>query len=81
MSTLRHMFGAMRTPYRERPAVICLGGWSGRTEAAVVVVDETAKRYRIKAIDRTKLAGRDRWIEAGQTALVPKRAVRFTDQL
>lgn len=63
---------------QEQRAVICLSGWQGRTETPVLVVGETPKRYRIKAVERTKLAGRDRWIEKDDTALVPKHAVRFT---
>lgn len=60
-----------------RRAVILLSGWGGRSEQQVLVVGETPKRYRIKATRRTKLAGRSRWIGTGDTALVPKHAVRF----
>lgn len=62
----------------DRHAYIQLDGWSGRSETRVLVIGETPKRYRIKAIMRTKLAGRDRWLDEGQTTLVPKRAVSFT---
>ena len=61
-----------------RKGYIQLDGWSGRTESAVMVIGETPKRYRIQAIGRTKLAGRDRWLNEGETTLVPKRAVTFT---
>lgn len=64
------------TPSRE--GYIQLDGWGGRTESRVLVIGETPKRYRIQAIARTKLAGRDRYLNAGGTALVPKRAVSFT---
>lgn len=60
-----------------KQAYICMDGWGGRTEQAVLVIGETPKRYRIKAVMRTKLAGRSRWIYVGETALVPKHAVRF----
>ena len=59
-------------------AVLCLNGWEGRTETPVEIVGETPKRYRIRANKRIKLAGRNRWLEIGQTALVPKYAVRPT---
>lgn len=54
-----------------------LDGWAGRREHKVEVIGETPKRYRIRAIERTKLAGRCRWLYAGETALVPKYAIRF----
>lgn len=59
-------------------AVLCLNGWEGRTETPVEIVGETPKRYRISASKRVKLAGQNRWLEIGQTALVPKYAVRPT---
>ena len=59
-------------------AFIQLDGWSGRSESRVLIIGETPKRYRIQAITRTKLAGRDRYLNAGETTLVPKRAVSFT---
>jgi hypothetical protein len=61
-----------------RQAYIQLDGWGGRTESRVLVIGETPKRYRIQAIARTKLAGRDRYLNAGETTLVPKHAVSFT---
>lgn len=54
-----------------------LSGWAGDRWRKVEVVGETPKKYRIRAIEKTKLAGRSRWLEAGQTALVPKYAVRI----
>jgi hypothetical protein len=51
-------------------------GWHGCIWQPVKVVGETPKRYRIEATEKTKLAGRCRWIEVGQTALVPKGAIR-----
>lgn len=53
-----------------------LDGWAGRTQHKVEVVGETDKRYRIKAITLTKLAGRMRWLRPGDTVLIPKHAVR-----
>lgn len=62
-----------------RPALLCLGGWHGRSETPVEVVGETPKRYRIACPPGTmtvRLAGQ-RYLQAGQTALVPKYAIRF----
>lgn len=56
--------------------LLCLDGWHGRSEDRVLIVGETPKRYRIRAIEWTRLAGR-RSIEVGQEALVPKRAVKI----
>ncbi|MBL8605196.1 MAG: hypothetical protein JNK72_24915 [Myxococcales bacterium] len=42
----------------------------------MLIVGETPKRYRIRALTRTRLGGRDRWLEAGEEALVPRAAVR-----
>lgn len=53
---------------------LVLVGWHGRAEQRVEIVGQTPKRLRIRAIERTRLAG-PRWLEPGQTALVPTRAV------
>lgn len=50
--------------------------YGGTHVTRVVTVGETPKRFRIRAIIRTKLAGRNHWLEPGQEALVPKTAVR-----
>ena len=58
-------------------AELGLTGWGGVTWQRVRVIGETPKRWRIQALtDRTKLGGRMRFINAGDTALVPKRALR-----
>lgn len=59
-----------------RMADLHLDGWEGRTRQTVCVVGETPTRYRIRAIDRTRLAG-PRWLDPGATALVPKYAITF----
>lgn len=66
----------------DRRAKIHMDGWSGRTSSEVIVVDETPRRFRIKTIDSkaVKLAGRNRWLLPGATALVPKGAVEFLDK-
>lgn len=55
---------------------LVISGWHGTSSTRVITVGSTPKRFRIKAITRTKLAGRGRWLEPGQEALVPKTAVR-----
>lgn len=71
----------MRAPdHAPRRAVIVTQGWEGRQEQPVLVVGETPTRYRVTpAMGSVKLAGRNRWLQWGETALVPKRAVRFTE--
>ncbi len=61
----------------DRPAMLCLESYAGRTEQVVVVVGETPKRYRIRALEWTRLGGGSRFLRVGDTALVPKYAVRF----
>ena len=60
---------------KTRFGIIYTNGWAGRRRSRVEIIGETPKRYRIRAITRTKLAGRDRWLENGDVALVPKWAV------
>jgi hypothetical protein len=60
-----------------RQGWLVLAGWHGVTHQAIEVIGETPKRYRIRALEQTLLAGRRRWLEAGETALVPRGAVRF----
>ena len=57
-----------------------LDGWQGRSQQRVRVVGETPKRYRITAISETRLGGRWRKLSAGETGLVPKRAITFSIQ-
>lgn len=59
-----------------RPGVLRLSGYGGYCEIPIVVVGYTPRKVRIEAIKRTRLAGRLRWLEAGETALVPRTAVR-----
>jgi hypothetical protein len=54
---------------------LCLDGWGGRWMQFVELVGETPTRYRIRALGRTRLGGRNRWLEPDKTALVPKRAI------
>jgi hypothetical protein len=57
--------------------VLVLDGYAGRTYTPVDVIGETATKYRIRAITRTKLGGRARWIYVGEEALVPKSAIQL----
>ena len=54
---------------------IFLQGYHGSTKQRVQIVGQTPKKWRIRALEFTKLAGRSRWIKEGEEALVPKHAV------
>ena len=58
-----------------RQGVLHTQSWAGRSETPVMVVGETPKKYRIRAITDTRLGGRGRVCVAGETALVPKHSV------
>lgn len=57
-------------------SLLVISGWHGTTSTPVLTVGITPKRFRIRAIERTRLSGRNRWLEPGEEALVPKSAVR-----
>lgn len=57
-------------------SLLVIVGWHGATATPVITVGETPHRYRIRAITRTRLPGRNRWLEPGQETLVPRTAVR-----
>jgi hypothetical protein len=54
---------------------LCLQGWHGFSRQRVEIVGETPKKWRIRAIERTRLAG-PRWLEPHAVTTVPKHAVR-----
>ncbi|MCA1834347.1 MAG: hypothetical protein LC750_16755 [Actinobacteria bacterium] len=60
----------------ERRGVLCLSGYGGNLETPIVIIGYTVAKVRIRAIARTRLAGRLRWLEPGETTLVPRHAVR-----
>jgi hypothetical protein len=60
--------------------MLVIVGWHGATAQRVMVVGITPRRFRIRATSRVRLAGRGRWLEAGQEALVPKTAIRITGE-
>ena len=64
-----------------RPAYLCFNDYAGFRMAPVLVVGETPQRLRIEAVRDMRLAGRNRRLPAGETALVPKGAVRFAPLL
>lgn len=57
-------------------ARLVISGWHGSSSTRVVLVGTTPKRARIRAITRTRLQGRNRWLEPRAVALVPWTAVR-----
>lgn len=68
-----------QTTNSERLAELGVTGWHGVTWALCVVIGETPKRYRVRpcnTIGELRLAGR-RTLRTGESALVPKRAIRF----
>lgn len=60
-----------------REARIHMAGWSGHWSEQIIVIGETPKRYRIQAIKRIVLPGRNRFLESGERALVPKNCITF----
>lgn len=60
---------------RERFGFVLLEGWSGLTKTRVQIIGKTPKKLRIRALKDTKLAGRNRWIKAGDEVLVPAHCV------
>lgn len=54
---------------------LMLDGWAGRSRQRIEVVRETPTRFCIRAITVTRLAGHSRYLQPGETALVPKLAV------
>jgi hypothetical protein len=68
-----HSEAAADAPGRE--AFIQFDGWAGRYQVRVLVIGETAKRWRGRLERDTKLPGRGR--RHGETVLVPKNAVSF----
>ena len=55
---------------------LTLQGWAGVHKTLAEIVGKTPKRFRIRAITETKLAGRYRWLSPGKEILVPCYAVR-----
>lgn len=55
---------------------LCTQGWHGFTKQEVEIIGRTPKKYRIKAIERTRLGGANRWLNSGEITLVPQKAVR-----
>jgi hypothetical protein len=55
---------------------LALDGFGGSSEQTVEVVGQTPRRLRIRAITSTRLAGRNRILQPGETTLVPTYAVR-----
>lgn len=61
-----------------KPGYLRIDGWAGRHDYAVMVIGETPKKYRIRAVvTATPLAGRRRSLNVGEEALVPKHAISW----
>ncbi len=61
--------------YTQWPAWLHTNGWAGRFKAAVIVVGETPKRYRIRTEKACPLAGRGQTLQVGDTTLVPRQSI------
>ena len=48
-----------------RQGYLILENWAGRVETTVEVLEETPRRYHIKALIGMRLAGRNRWLDKG----------------
>lgn len=57
-----------------KPGRLCLDGWAGRSSVPVEIVGETAKRYRVRFLEATKLP-HQREALRGSVMFVPKYAV------
>lgn len=76
----------MTTPKYDAPpredcpllGILTISGWHGSTAYHVALVGTTSTKYRVEAFTRTRLQGRNRWLDAGSRALVPKTAIRIT---
>jgi hypothetical protein len=65
-----------------RPAVLVTDSWAGRVRTRVRVVEERAHRVHVtpaRGVERVKLAGRNRWLAAGEFTWVPRHAITYTD--
>lgn len=57
------------------PGMLHLDDWSGRSAQRVLIVGRTPYRFRIRALTRTRLAGRGRYLEPGAEATAPITAI------
>ena len=64
-----------------RKAVVCVNSWAGRQEHKCTVVGETPKRCRIMVDQPTALPPKYTLLLPGMKRLVPKTAIRFTEDL
>lgn len=62
-----------------RAAVICMNTFAGRLEKPCRVTRETPTRYQIEVDTPTLLPPRNTPLTPGQSRLVPKTAIRFTE--
>ena len=57
--------------------VIRINGWAGYFEQPAEIVGERPTKWRVRSAKIIRLGGRNRWLEPGETALVPKSAVKI----
>lgn len=59
---------------------LCLNSWAGRSLHPVKVIAETSKKYRVELLEDCPLAGRNRQGKRGDVILVPKYAVKLSQE-
>jgi hypothetical protein len=57
----------------------CLQGWAGYIEHSCTIDSETPKKYRLRLDEGARLPG-GRIAAAGESVLVPKHAVKLTEE-
>lgn len=69
------------TPVSPYPALLMATLWHGVVEQPVFVVGESTLFSRVQPAgqEAVRLPGRLRWLPPGETALVPKTALRLTE--
>ena len=65
--------------FEEKYGFLCQNSWAGYSETRVKIIGETSKCYRIQALDRMRLPGRNRFLNKDDTTLVPKYAIKFEE--
>ncbi|MBV8357448.1 MAG: hypothetical protein JO189_05865 [Deltaproteobacteria bacterium] len=60
--------------------VIRINSWAGYFEQSAEIVGETSTKWRVRSNQTIRLGGRNRWLEPGETVLVPKSAVKIIEE-
>lgn len=74
-------WGPTTTIVRPLYGYLTISGWHGSTSTRVIMLRDTERSVRIRALSRTRLAGRGRHLDPGHEAWVPRSSVRSTHEL